>query len=306
MEIRLLFYQVDAFTDTPFFGNPTAIIIEDSLNPFSTELKKFIAREMNLPISVYVSESETANFKFEFFTPKKQVPISGHGTIAAVWLLAELGKISTKESISKVKIDTNIGKFPCELHWNGKKIEKVYMTQKKPKFREIDLTINKLADILGIREDKIESNEKLPFIVADTGSPKILALLSSKEMTDALVPKFDDIERLCLKYKSTGIHLYTFDTYFEGSKCYTRHFEPIRGAPETVISGMANGALGAFLVSKGFAQPGTIIFEQGESLDRISKLEVIVDGDETEVKSVKIGGKAHVVFKFDLDKRIKI
>jgi trans-2,3-dihydro-3-hydroxyanthranilate isomerase len=234
------------------------------------------------------------------------VPISGHGTIAAIWLLAELGKIKKKESFSEVKIETNIGIFPCEIHWKEKTIEKVYMTQKKPEFKEINLSIKKLADILGIREDKIESNEKLPFIVADTGSPKILALLSSKEMTDALVPKFDDIERLCLKYKTTGIHLYTFDTYFEGSKCYTRHFEPIRGAPETAISGMANGALGAFLVSKGFAQPGTIIFEQGESLDRISKLEVIVDGDENEINSVKIGGKAHVVFKFDLDKRIKI
>jgi trans-2,3-dihydro-3-hydroxyanthranilate isomerase len=303
--INLLFYLVDAFTDTPFFGNPTTIIIEDPLNPFSTELKEFIAREMNLPVSVYVRASETANFRFEFFTPKKQIPISGHGTIAALWLLAELGKIKPKESISKIKIETDKGKFPCEIHWKEKTIEKVYMTLKKPKFREIDLSVNKLADILGIREDKIESDDKLPFVVADTGSPKILALLSSKEMTDALVPKFDDIERLCLKYKSTGIHLYTFDTYFEGSKCYTRHFEPIRGAPETAISGMANGALGAFLVSKGFAQPGTIIFEQGESLDRISKLEVHVEVGEKGVKSIKIGGKAHLVFKFNLDKRIK-
>lgn len=301
-----MFYQVDAFTDTPFFGNPTAIMIEDPSNPFSTKLKEFIAREMNLPISVFITASKIADYKFEYFTPKKQVSISGHGTIAAVWLLAELGKIKPKESISDIKIETNIGLFPCEILWNEKTIDKVYMTQKKPEFREIDLSKNKLADVLGIREDKIESNEKLPFIVADTGSPKILALLSSKEMTDALVPKFDDIERLCLKYKVEGIHLYTFDTYFEGSKCYTRHFEPLRGAPETAISGMANGALGAFLVSREFAPPGLLIFEQGESLDRISKLEVIIEADDTGITSVKIGGKAHIVFKFNLDDRIPI
>lgn len=301
-----MFYQVDAFTDTPFFGNPTAIIIEDPLNPFSSKLKEFIAREMNLPISVFVTASKNANYKFEYYTPKKQVTISGHGTIAALWLLAELGKIKPKETITNIEIETDIGLFPCELHWIEKTINKVYMTLKKPAFHEIDLSKNKLANILGIREDKIESNEKLPFVVANAGSPKILALISSKEMIDALVPKYDDIERLCLKYKADGIHLYTFDTYFEGSKCYTRHFEPLRGSPETAISGMANGVLGAYLVSREYAPPGTLIFEQGESLDRISKLEVIVEAENNEIKSVKIGGKAQIVFKFDLDKRIPI
>jgi PhzF family phenazine biosynthesis protein len=301
-----LFYQVDAFTDIPFFGNPTAIIIEDPLNPIPAKLKKFIAREMNLPISVYVTAKEKANFKFDFYTPKKQVPISGHGTIAALWLLAELGKIKPKEAVTSLDIETNIGPMKCEIHWSEKQVSKVFMFLKNPIFKVIDVSISKLADILGIRADKIESNEKLPVVVANAGSPKILVLISSKEMTDALVPKFDDIERLCMKHNATGLHLYTFDTYFEGSTCYTRQFEPIRGASETVISGTANGALGAYLVSKGFAQPGTLIIEQGESLERSSRMEVTVKADNEKIESIRIGGKARVIFKFSLDEKIPL
>ncbi|NHJ48201.1 MAG: PhzF family phenazine biosynthesis protein [Asgard group archaeon] len=301
-----MFYQVDAFTDIPFFGNPTAIIIEDTENQLSKKLKEFIAREMNLPVSVFVSTSESCDFKFEFFTPKKKVPISGHGTIAAVWLLAELGKIEPATSTTNLTIDTKIGKVKCEVEWKENQVSKVYMKQKKPKFEVVDINKRKLSDILGIREEKIESNEKLPIVLADTGSPKLLVLIASKEMTDALVPKFDDIERLCIKYKATGLHLYTFDTYFEGSTCYTRQFEPVRGASETVVSGLANGALGAFLVSRGFAQPGTLIVEQGESLDRASKMEVHVEANEDIVKSVKIGGEARVVFKFTIDDKIPL
>ena len=116
-------------------------------------------------------------------------------------------------------------------------------------------------------------------------------------MTDAMVPRFDDVERLCRRLKVSGIHLYTFDTYLDGSTCYSRHFEPFRGAPETPISALGNGALGAYLVTKGFAQPGTMIFEQGESLDRAGKVEVKVEANNKSIKSVKAGGKARTVFE---------
>ena len=263
---------------------------------------KAIAREMNLPVTAFVSSSLKANLKIEFFTPKKEVPISGHAIIATLWLLAEIGKIVPENNKITLKIETKLGLIPAEIKWKNNSVDKVYMTQKKPKFREVEVNKQKLADILGIRTDKIETNDKLPLIIADTGSPKLLVLISSKEMTDALVPKFDEVERLCRRLKVTGLHLYTFDTYLEGSTCYTRQFEPIRGASETIVSGMANGALGAYLVSKGFAQPGALIIEQGESLERPGKVELRIKATADEVKSVRVGGKAQVIFKFELYK----
>ncbi|MHA1122681.1 MAG: PhzF family phenazine biosynthesis protein [Candidatus Heimdallarchaeota archaeon] len=293
-----MFYQVDAFSSQPFLGNPTAIIL-DKKDEFSTEIRESIAREMNLSVTAFVSDSLKADFKIEFFTPKKEVPLSGHATIAALWLLADIGEIVPENSKASIKVETKEGMFKTEVRWKDDVLDKVYMTLKKPQFRDVELNIQALADILGIRTDKIESDEKLPLIIADTGSPKLLILISSKEMTDALVPKYEEVERLCRRMKVSGIHLYTFDTYLAGSTSYTRQFEPIRGSSETVVSGLANGALGAYLVKRGFAQPGTLIIEQGESLERPSTIEVVIKGTEDEIKSVKIGGKAKVIFKFE-------
>ncbi len=77
-------YQVDAFSDTPFFGNPTAIVLD--AEDYTDILKQYIASEMNLPITSFVTKSEKADFKVEFFTPKKRIPIGGHATIATFWL----------------------------------------------------------------------------------------------------------------------------------------------------------------------------------------------------------------------------
>jgi trans-2,3-dihydro-3-hydroxyanthranilate isomerase len=293
-----LFYQVDAFTNEPFLGNPTAVVL-DLKNKYASEIRASIAREMNLPVTAFISDSENADFKIEYFTPKKEVPLSGHATIAALWLLADIGEIETENSKMAVTIETKEGNFKAEIRWKNEVLDKVYLTLKKPVFRDVELNKNTLADILGIRTDKIESDEKLPLVIADTGSPKLLILISSKEMTDALVPKFDELERLCRRMKVTGVHLFTFDTYLDGSTCYTREFEPIRGSPETIVSGLANGALGAYLVKRGFAQPGTLIIEQGESLERPSTLEVAIKATEDDIKSVRIGGKAKVIFKFE-------
>ncbi|NPE08384.1 MAG: PhzF family phenazine biosynthesis protein [Asgard group archaeon] len=293
-----MFYQVDAFSSEPFLGNPTAIVL-DMKDEFSKKIRESIAREMNLSVTAFVSNSEKADFKIDYFTPKKEIPLSGHATIAALWLLADVGDIVPENSKASIKVETKEGIFKTEIQWKNDILDKVYMTQRKPQFRDVEFNIQALADILGIRIDKIESDEKLPLVIADTGSPKLLILISSKEMTDALVPKYDEVERLCRRMKVSGIHLYTFDTYLDGSTCYTRQFEPIRGSPETVVSGLANGALGAYLVKRGFAKPGTIIIEQGESLERPSIIEVIIKGTEDEIKSVKIGGKAKVIFKFE-------
>ncbi len=293
-----MFYQVDAFSSEPFLGNPTAVVL-DMKSKYTTETRASIAKEMNLSVTAFVSDSEKADFKIEYFTPKKEVPLSGHATIAALWLLADIGEIETENSKMSVTIETKEGIFKAEIVWKNEVLDKVYLTLNKPQFRDVELNKNSLADILGIRTEKIESDEKLPLVIADVGSPKLLILISSKEMTDALVPKYDELERLCRKMKVSGVHLYTFDTYLDGSTCYTRQFEPIRGSPETVISGLANGALGAYLVKRGFAQPGTLIIEQGESLERPSILEVIIKGTEDDIKSVKIGGKARVIFKFE-------
>ncbi|MHA1463167.1 MAG: PhzF family phenazine biosynthesis protein, partial [Candidatus Heimdallarchaeota archaeon] len=123
-------YQVDAFSDTPFFGNPTAIVLD--AEDYTDILKQYIASEMNVPVTSFVTKSEKADFKVEFYTPKKRIPIGGHATIATFWLLAEIGRIKPEKDFAKVTQETERGIFTIEIFWKEGELDKVVMVQEKP------------------------------------------------------------------------------------------------------------------------------------------------------------------------------
>ena len=85
------FYTVDAFTDTPFSGNPAAVCLEiDDLADLDMAR---IAGEMNLSETAFVYASGEAGVRrLRWFTPAVEVPLCGHATLASAHvLLRELG-----------------------------------------------------------------------------------------------------------------------------------------------------------------------------------------------------------------------
>ena len=82
-------FQIDAFTDKVFHGNPAAIcLLTDWLND---ELLQAIAFENNLSETAFVIE-DSNGYQIRWFTPKGEVDLCGHATLAAGFLLFELGK----------------------------------------------------------------------------------------------------------------------------------------------------------------------------------------------------------------------
>jgi PhzF family phenazine biosynthesis protein len=77
-------YQVDAFTDRLFSGNPAAVCI---LNEWlSDELMQFIGNENNLSETVFVVPVGR-DFEIRWFTPTVEVDLCGHATLAAAYVL---------------------------------------------------------------------------------------------------------------------------------------------------------------------------------------------------------------------------
>lgn len=78
---RIPFYQVDAFTDRPFAGNPAAVCILES--PLSPGIMQSIAAEMNLSETAFVQPPGPDGVrKLQWFTPEVEVPLCGHATLA--------------------------------------------------------------------------------------------------------------------------------------------------------------------------------------------------------------------------------
>ena len=83
----LEFHQVDAFTDQLFRGNPAAVYRLDSWP--ADELLQRIATEHNLSETAFVVQ-EGDTWRIRWFTPRTEVPLCGHATLAAAHILFEV------------------------------------------------------------------------------------------------------------------------------------------------------------------------------------------------------------------------
>lgn len=79
-------YQVDAFTDEPFKGNPAAVCLLEGPEPDAW--MQSVASEMNLSETAFLLPEGTG-WRLRWFTPKTEVDLCGHATLASAEVLFE-------------------------------------------------------------------------------------------------------------------------------------------------------------------------------------------------------------------------
>lgn len=77
-------YQVDAFTNQMFQGNPAAVCVLSS--PVSDDWMQKVAREMNLSETAFLLKYEEG-YNLRWFTPTTEVSLCGHATLASAHVL---------------------------------------------------------------------------------------------------------------------------------------------------------------------------------------------------------------------------
>lgn len=78
-------YQVDAFSQELFKGNPAAVIVlQDWL---TDDLMQKIAMENNLSETAFVKVIDDENYQIRWFTPTDEVDFCGHATLASAFIL---------------------------------------------------------------------------------------------------------------------------------------------------------------------------------------------------------------------------
>jgi len=88
-------YQVDAFTDKPFTGNPAGVCVLPG--PKDDAWMQNVAAEMNLSETAFLLE-QADGFRLRWFTPAVEVELCGHATLAAAHILWETGRLAGHES----------------------------------------------------------------------------------------------------------------------------------------------------------------------------------------------------------------
>jgi len=96
--MKLRIFQVDAFADEVFQGNPAAVCPLDEWLP--DNLLQNIAMENNLSETAYFVGKD-GSYELRWFTPSAEVDLCGHATLASAWVLHnELGERADPVSFS--------------------------------------------------------------------------------------------------------------------------------------------------------------------------------------------------------------
>jgi PhzF family phenazine biosynthesis protein len=108
-------YQVDAFTDQIFKGNPAGVCILSASQINESGLLQNIAAEMNLSETAFITK-QGQEYQLRWFTPETEVEFCGHATLSAAHILWETG-IENKQAV--IQFNTLSGKLFARYK-NGK------------------------------------------------------------------------------------------------------------------------------------------------------------------------------------------
>jgi PhzF family phenazine biosynthesis protein len=82
-------FQIDAFTDAPFKGNPAAVCLMDGAAVDETWMQN-VATEMNLSETAFVQRQD-GDWSIRWFSPTIEIALCGHATLATAHALREEG-----------------------------------------------------------------------------------------------------------------------------------------------------------------------------------------------------------------------
>jgi PhzF family phenazine biosynthesis protein len=130
--MQYLLYQIDAFTNKLFGGNPAAVIPLAEWIP--DELMQQIAMENNLSETVFFvpSGNAAADYDIRWFTPAVEINLCGHATLASAYVLFQILNFkkeelvfSSKSGLLKIKKEEEHGLFKGVMDFPSWKPERL-------------------------------------------------------------------------------------------------------------------------------------------------------------------------------------
>ena len=256
-------FQVDAFTDKPFTGNPAAVCI--LTRPQDDTWMQNVAQEMNLSETAFVLKQEDG-FNLRWFTPIVEVELCGHATLATAHILWEVGLLASEES---ARFHTLSGLLLAERR--GEEIE-------------LDFPATP-DDPTDAQPGLIEALRVTPKYVGKSRYDYLLEV-ESEELVRNLSPDFAKLKALSVR----GVMVTSVAASLEYD-FVSRFFAPGVGIDEDPVTGSAHCCLGPYW-SKQLEKNELIAYQASE---RGGIVRVRVMGER-----VRLGGQATTVLGGEL------
>lgn len=213
-----LLHVCDAFTATPFRGNPAAVCLLDA--PRDEGWMQRVAGELNLSETAFLHPQDDG-FSLRWFTPVSEVDLCGHATLASAHTLWETGVLHRDES---VRFHTRSGILTCR--GDGELTAMDFPSQ----------PCNPCPTPKGL-----DSALGVPITGCHTNQTDLLVELPDDPSVRTLQPDQSFLKTLPFR----GI-IVTAASAHPSSDFVSRFFAPAFGIPEDPVTGSAHCALGPF------------------------------------------------------------
>lgn len=213
---------VDAFADQSFAGNPAAVCLL-SFSPHDQWLQ-LVAREMNLSETAFLLP-DGKGFRLRWFTPKSQVALSVHATLASAHVLWEQGRIGPDEP---ARFNTRSGLLTARR-------EDQRIVVDFPAVRELACEVPPgLTEALGVKARYVGKN-----------AFDYLVEIDSERAVRELQPDFARLASI----PARGV-MVTARSDDPAADFVSRFFAPRSGIPEDPVTGSAHCCLGPYWSSR--------------------------------------------------------
>jgi len=210
--MNIPFYQVDAFTDKVFGGNPAAVCLLDRWP--EDNIMQAIAAENNLSETAFLVGGG-ADYDLRWFTPALEIDLCGHATLASAFVIFNF----LEPNLAAVRFQTASGELRV-----GKDEDLLVMDFPARKAERIS-AVDGLADALGAEPEEVY------------GARDILAVFATETQVRTLAPDFAALEKI--KDAFAVIVTAPGDTV----DFVSRFFAPKAGIPEDPVTGSAHCTL---------------------------------------------------------------
>ncbi|NUU26296.1 MAG: PhzF family phenazine biosynthesis protein [Streptomycetaceae bacterium] len=218
-------YVVDAFTDTPFSGNPAGVCLPDEAHAADAVWMQKVAAEMRHAETAFLvaSDRDDADYDLRWFTPEVEVDLCGHATLAS-------GRVLFGEGLAagEVRFATRSGILVARELPEGR----VGLDFPALPPREVPVR-DGLPEMLGTAVVK----------TAEAGDD-LLVEVASADAVRLLAPDIDALARL--PYRCICVTAPSDPDGTDGVDFVSRTFGPAVGVPEDPVTGSTHCALGPY------------------------------------------------------------
>lgn len=214
----LSLFQVDAFTNQPFAGNPAAVCVLDE--PHDDVWMQHVAREMNLSETAFLYK-QADGYDLRWFTPTVEVALCGHATLASAHVLWEQGYLP---AASQARFHTQSGLLTAERRADWIELD----FPAKPE--EPVESVPGLAQALGVTPTYMGMSQF-----------DCLVEVASEEAVRNLTPDFAQLATIAVRGVIVTSRASTPEYDF-----VSRFFGPRVGVPEDPVTGSAHCVLSPF------------------------------------------------------------